>query len=186
MGEWILKVPDLGGEFTFNYELVSFLVVIALLVAGLVICLMGYKYLQTLIIVALGCFGGAVGIKIADSMTQNLILKMCFFVMFTFFSACVFYFISILIVSVLKALRIKNALAKRMYLVAAPIGAGVVGVVTYTSVYRSYIVAAALFVVLWISGTIWGKIRSSKRKTFHTYDELYNMKPLAKEEKEAC
>ena len=76
MGEWILKMPDMEGGLTFNYELVSFVMVIAFILAGLVLCFMGYKYLQALCIVALGCFCGLVGIRVADTMTQNLILKM--------------------------------------------------------------------------------------------------------------
>ncbi len=186
MGEWILKMPDMEGGLTFNYELVSFVMVIAFILAGLVLCFMGYKYLQALCIVALGCFCGLVGIRVADTMTQNLILKMCFFVMFTFLGVCIFYFLSILIISVLKALHIKNALAKRMYLFAALLGAAVVGAVTYIKIYNGLYVALGLFAVLGITGSLWGKKKAAERKPFHTYDELYEMKPLPKEEESAC
>lgn len=181
MDKWILKVPVWEGEIEFTYDTVSFLLIIVTLLAGLILCFMGYKYLQSLCLVVLGCLMGIVGIRLTDGMTQNLVLKMCLFVIFTFLGVCLFYGLSILAVSVLKILHIKEKSARYSYLISAFFGAGVVGVVTFLYIYRGILAVSVLSVVLFVSGAFWGKKQAAKRKVFHTYDELYEQKPLENE-----
>ena len=178
MEAFILNVPKWQGEITFSYGMVSFLIVIALLLVGLVLCFMGYKYLQTLCIVVLGCLSGATGIWIGDRMTDNPILKMCFFVMFTFLGVCLFNFISILIVSGMKKMQMQYKFSKWQYLISAILGAGLVSIVTYLRVYHSIPVAVALFVGLTAVSAFWGKKQALKRKIFYTYNDLYDREPL--------
>lgn len=176
MNKWILRVPVWGGAIEFNYDTVSFLLVIVTLLAGLILCFMGYKYLQALCLVVLGCLMGIAGIWLTDGMTQNLVLKMCLFVIFTFLGVCLFYGLSILVVSVLKKLHIKEKCARYNYLFSSFFGAGIVGVVTFLYIYRGILAVSVLSVVLFISGALWGKKQAAKRKVFHTYDELYEQK----------
>lgn len=186
MDKWILRVPAWEGEIEFTYDTVSFLLIIITLLAGLILCFMGYKYLQSLCLVVLGCLMGIVGIWLTDGMTQNLVLKMCLFVIFTFLGVCLFYGISILMVSVLKTLHIKEKYAPYTYLFSAFFGAGVVSVVTFLYVYRGILAVSVLFVVLFASGAFWGKKQAAKRKVFHTYDELYGQKPPEEEGGAPC
>lgn len=186
MDKWILKVPMWSGKVEFTYDMVSFLLIIGTLLAGLILCFMGYKYLQALCLVVLGCLMGVVGIKLTDGMTQNLVLKMCLFVIFTFLGVCLFYGFSILVVSVLKILHIKEKCARYSYLFSAFFGAGIVGVVTFFYVYRSILVVSVLSAVFFVSGALWGKKQAAKRKVFHTYDELYAQKPLEREGGAPC
>ena len=183
---FILKVPKWQGKILFDYETVSFLMVIALMLAGLVLCFMGYKYLQVLCILVLGCITGATGIWIGDRITSNPVIKMCFFVMFTFLGVCMFYFISILIAGMIKKLHIRYFISKWQYFIAAILGAGVVSTVTYLRVYRSTWVAVALFAGLTAAGTFWGKKQTAKRKPFYTYDDLYERSSSQEKGEEAC
>lgn len=186
MDKWILRVPVWGGAIEFTYDTVSFLLVIVTLLAGLILCFMGYKYLQALCLVVLGCLMGIVGIRLTDGMTQNLVLKMFLFVIFTFLGVCLFYGISILVVSVLRKLHIKEKCARYNYLLSAFFGAGIVGVVTFLYVYRGILAVSVLSAALFVSGAFWGKKQAAKRKVFHTYDELCERKPLEEEGGAPC
>ena len=186
MDKWILRVPMWEGTIEFTYDTVSFILVIVTLLAGLILCFMGYKYLQALCLVVLGCLMGIAGIRLTDGMTQNLVLKMCLFVIFTFLGVCLFYGFSIIVVSVLKILHIKEKCARYGYLFSAFFGAGIVGVVTYLYVYRNILAVSLLSVVLFVSGALWGKKQAAKRKVFHTYDELCELKPLEGEGGTPC
>lgn len=186
MNNWILRIPAWEGELRFTYETVFFFMVIATLLAGLVLCFMGYKYLQMLFLLVLGCLMGIMGIRVTDGMTQNLVLKMCLFVIFTFLGICMLYALSTIAVTVLKKLHIKEKTDRYSYLISAFLGAGIVGVVTYLCVYRSILIVFPAFVVLFAAGTLWGKKQAAKRKVFHTYDELCERKPLAEEGGTQC
>lgn len=186
MGNWILKVPKWEGELKFDYDTVHFILVIVTVLAGLVLCFMGYKYLQMLCLIVLGCLMGIAGVQITDGMTQNLVLKMCLFVIFMFLGICFLYGATILVVTTLKKLHIKEKSDRYRYLISAFLGAGVVGTVTFLCIYRSIFVVLPLSVVLFAAGAFWGKKHAAKQKVFHTYDELYERKPLTEEGGAPC
>lgn len=186
MNNLILRIPAWKGELKFTYETVFFFMVIATLLAGLMLCFMGYKYLQALFLIVLGCLMGIVGIRVTDGMTQNLVLKMCLFVIFTFLGICLLYALSNIAVTVLKKLHIKEKTDRYSYLISAFLGAGIVGVVTYLCVFRSILIVIPMSVLLFAAGSFWGKKRAAKRKVFHTYDELCERKPLTEEGGAQC
>lgn len=185
MRDFILNVPAWKGEMQFTYEMVEFLLTWFLLAAGLLLCFLGYKYAQTLFLFLFGTFSGVFGIKIAEKMTQSMVMRMTFFVLFTFFGVCLLYWISIMLGYVLNRLKLRTFLAKRIYLVTAICGSVVTGGVVYFRIYHNIYVACGLFVTLAVMGTLYGKKKAAKRRVFRTYDDLYQMKPLEEGEQSA-
>lgn len=174
-----MQVPRWNGAISFTYEVVTFFLVIALLAVGGMLCFFGYQYFFTLCMVILGCCCGMTGIWIADGMTQNRILQMCFFVMFTFLGTCLFYLVSIVIRSFLKKIHMRNTLKKNGYWIAAVLGAGIIGVVVYRNLYQRLWVAALLFAFFAGCGSLYGKKKAAERKPFYTYEDLLELSPLA-------
>ena len=85
MEDFILQVPQWQGEVRFDYTMVSFLLIWIVLFSAIMLCVWGYKYFQSMCLLVLGSLCGVVGIIAADTMTENLVLKMIFFIMFVFF-----------------------------------------------------------------------------------------------------
>ena len=181
MGNWILKIPEWKGAIIFDYETVFFIMVLAMMLSGLILCCEGYRYFQTLCTLVVGSILGMMGVQIGEITIQNIILKMSFFVIFAFFGTFVFYVFLIPVKSIFKKLSIWNVLCSKQYLFAAILGGGMVAVVLYQYVYRSLLTAWALFAILAITGALWGKRQAAERKPFYTYDDLYKMEPLPEE-----
>lgn len=178
MDKWILKVPEWKGAIIFDYETVFFIIVIAMIISGLVLCFMGYRYFQTLCTVVVGCILGFVGIQLGEAAVQNVVLKMSLFVMIAFMGTFLFYVILIPVKIGLRKLPFWEQICKKQYIFAAILGAGTVGIVAYQCVYRSLPAAIILFVGLTLTGAWWGKRQAAKRRPFYTYDDLYHREPL--------
>lgn len=182
MENFILEFPQFSRDNYFNYGVITFLLLIVGIIVGILICFKGYKYFQTLCILLMGCLCGVAGIWIADGMTRNPVGQMSFFVIFTFFGICFCFFITQVAASIFQTLKIKRKLLKALPYVAAVIGAGVTCGLVYGKVYRSLPVAAVLFALLAIGGSLYGRKKLAEGKVFHTYDDLCRMIPYGKKE----
>ena len=185
MEDFILKIPKWEGEIAFTSEVITLIIVIIALITGVTMCFWGYRYFQTIALILIGCICGVIGFKIGETMTANPVLQMCIFVMFTFLVVCLFYFLSILWATLLNRLKIQSFVQRSLHIVAALSGALIVGIVTYTQVFKNLIAVVIGTVVLAIGG-IWYGIRSIKAKrVFRTYEDLYKLKPLTEEKENA-
>lgn len=184
MDDLILKLPNVEADNYFTYDVVMFILLWILLATGILLCFWGYKYVQALLLLMLGGFCGVAGIMIADTMTQNVVLKMSFFVMFTFFGVCMLYLLSILLGVLLRKLGIREKLFKKMYLFTAILGGALTGGTVYLWIYRNVWVAA-LGLGLAVIGIIYGRKKAAERMPFYTYEDLYRMKPLEEGEADA-
>lgn len=182
MREKILKVPEWKGKIIFDYEMLHFCLVIAFLVAGLVLCFMGYKYMKTLCIAFLGCVFGALGVHVGEMVTQSDILKMCLFVVFVFAGVAIVYEISDALQPILRRWPSWVKLLEKQYLIAAVLGAGVTAVTVYSCIYRSIIIAGLIFLLLAVTATLYGKKKATNKKVFYTYDDLCARKPICEGE----
>lgn len=182
MEKRILKVPEWKGQIVFDYETVYFCLVIAFLLAGVILCFMGYKYMRTLCVAVLGCAAGVIGIRVGERLTQNQVLKMCLFVVSVYVSVAMIHVVSEALISAFRRLAVWEKLLKKQYIAAACLGAGVVAVTTYECVYRSPAIAAVLFVLLAVAGVLHGKKKSANRRIFYTYDDLCARKPVCGKE----
>lgn len=180
MEHFILKVPEWNGRIVFDWETVIFVLVIAILLAGLLLCFWGYRYLRTLCIVTLACITGIVSMQMAQKLADNAVVRMYAWILFTFICTCIFYYISCYINSLLRKLHMREKLADKTYLIAALLGAAVVSVDTYFAIYCSPLVLV-LFVMLAVAGTLHGKKKKASQRVFYTYEELYQRKALAEE-----
>lgn len=178
MEDFILKIPKWEGEIRFTYDAITFVLVWLMLLAGLLLCFWGYKYVQTLCLFVLGCLCGNIGIEIVENMIQNIVLKMYIFVMFLFISVCFLYLLSIMLGTVLRKFRIGDELIKKRYLLTAVCGGIVTGEVVYLRIYHNIWVAAVLFLGLAIMGSLYGKKKIAEQKPFLTYEDLYRMQSL--------
>lgn len=185
MESFILKVPVLNADNYFTYDVIMFLLLWLSLAAGILLCFWGYKYAQTLILLVLGCLCGIIGIRIGETMTSNTILKMCFFIMFTFFGVCMLYLVSILLSVLLVRLRLRDRLFQMLHIITAVLGAILIGALIYLQIFQNVWAAGAICVVMAVSGSMYGKKKAAERKPFYTYDDLYRMEPLEEDKEDA-
>ena len=185
MKDFILTIPKWEGQIIFSNELITLILVIIALIAGVLLCFWGYRYFQAIVLILLGCLCGMVGYKAGSGMTGNEVLQMIIFVMFAFFGVCMFYGLSILWVHITKKLGIQSFLQRSVHIMASLIGAFVVGFVTFTQVYCNLIVVAVITVLLAAAGIWYGMRNIKARRVFHTYDDLTKLKPLTEEKANA-
>lgn len=185
MENFILKIPKWEGQIEFSQETITLVIVIIALVTGVAMCFWGYRYFQTIALILIGCMCGVIGFRIGQEMTANQVLQMCIFVMFTFLGVCLFYFFAILWGTFLDKLKIQAFVQRSLHIIAAVLGALIVGIITYTQVFENLIAVIVGTVILAISG-IWYGIQSEKgKRVFRTYEDLYKMKPLTEEKTNA-
>lgn len=184
MEHLVLQVPTWDGQNYFTKEIIIFILIFLALIVGVLLCFWGYKYFQTLAVILCGCISGYIGILLTDYLTGQPVIKMCFFVIFTFFGCCFFYFLSVLLDSLLKMLHIKKALTGKMYLITSILGAVFTTFVLYTRVYNGWILNLVTLVLLATIGSIYQKKKEAERPDFHCYDDIYQMKPLEVKEEE--
>ena len=185
MEDFILQVPQWQGEMRFDYGIVSFLLIWIVLFSAIMLCIWGYKYFQSMCLLVIGSLCGVVGIIAADTMTDNTVLKMIFFIMFVFFGICFFYFFSIILVWIFKLLRIEKSLCKLEYLFASLLGSILAGGTVYQKIYHNFWIVSGATLILAVWSIVYGRKRAAQRKPFHTYDDLCKLKPLAEVQKDA-
>lgn len=177
MEQFIWNVPKWKGKIVFDYETMVFVLTIAVLVAGMLLCVFGCRYLSMMCMLAVCCFLGAAGLVIAERVTSNEVFKMSLFVIFTFFGACVVYCLSVLINYILRRVDLSEPIAKKSYLIAAVLGAGLVCADVYLYIYRNAVAAGLLFVLLAAGSAWYGKRRTDEARPFYTYDDLILLQP---------
>lgn len=177
MEQLIWNVPKWKGKIVFDYETMVFVLTIAVLAAGLSLCVFGCRYLSMMCMLVLCCLLGAAGLVIAERVTGNAVMKMSLFVIFTFFGTCIMYVLSALLNYILRRMRLREPIAKKSYLIAAVLGAGIICADVYLYIYRNAIAAALLFVLLAAGSAWYGKRRTDEARPFYTYDDLILLKP---------
>lgn len=185
MADFILQVPHAEADNYFTYDIIMFILLWIFLAAGILLCFWGYKYVQTMSLLLLGSLCGIAGITIAETMTKNAVLKMSFFIMFTFFGVCMLYLLSILLGALLRKLKIREKLLKKLYLFTAVFGAALTAGTVYLRIFRNVWAVAALGLLMAVAGIAYGTKKAALQKPFHTYEDLYRMKPLKEGETDA-
>lgn len=185
MNNFIFKLPAFEPENYFTSEVIMFIALCLSLVVGVLLCFWGYKYAQTLLLIILGCFCGNIGIRIGEHMTENMILKLCFFVMFTFFGICMLYGLSILLKLLIIRIGLRDKIHKRLYVITAVLGGIMTGMTVYFNIFKNLPVVCAAALILIALGIAYGKKKASVQRIFYTYDDLYRMKPAKEEETDA-
>ena len=184
MEHYILKLPAGSIKNYFTKDIVVFLIAIIVLLVGIILCFKGYKYFQTLITLILGCFSGYIGIELTDYLSANPIIKMIFFVIFTFIGSCLFYFLTVLIGFLLKKIHLEKNISNQMYIITSILGAMIIVFIVYTEIYNGWGLNLILFLFFTVTGIIYQKKKKAIQVDFHNYEDIINMKPLADEEKE--
>lgn len=175
MEKFVLNVPEWQGELVFSKEMIIFLGVILLIVVGILFCLWGYKYFGTILFMGIGavlCYGS---FRLVEPMTDNSVIRLFLTVSLTFLCLCFVYFLSIIWGFILDKLRIRTALAKRSYLLAAPLGAAILGLTIYFMIWRDEIVAGAIAAVCLIAGLIYQHSKRKKQVRFRSYNDLLKL-----------
>ena len=175
MDKFVLNVPKWQGELIFSKEILILVGVVLLIVVGILFCFWGYKYFGTILFMGIGaalCYGSFL---LVEPMTDNSVIRMFLTVSLTFLGLCFVYFLSIIWGFILDKLRIRTALAKRSYLLAAPLGAAILGLTIYFMIWRDMIVAGAITAVCLITGLIFQHSKRKKQVRFRTYNDLLKL-----------
>lgn len=183
MDKFVLHVPKWQGELLFTKELLVFAGVIILMLAGILFCFWGYKYFKTVLFLGVGTVACYVSFLLIEPMTGNLVIRMFLTVSLTFLGICIVYFLDIIWGYFLDKLRIRNALGKNIYLIAAPLGAAIIGLVIYWFIWRGLIEAVVIAAVCGVGGLVFQYFRRAKAVRFKCYNDLLRMpRPKADED----
>ncbi len=182
MKDFILEIPKWEGTLVFSEEVITLVLIVIALIAGVLLCFRGYRYFQTMTLILCGCLCGAGGYKLGVTITDIDILQMSIFVIFTFLGVCLLYFLSMILVNAMEKLHLTSLTNKVLNSVVSIAGAAIVGMIIYTKIYHNFGIVLALAVVLGISGTLYSLKKAETRRFFYTYDHLAKMKPLTEEE----
>lgn len=176
MDKFVLQVPTWQGELLFSKEIIVFLGVILLMIVGTLFCFWGYKYFRAVLFLGIGvvvCYGSYL---LVEPMTANLVIRMFLTVSLTFLGMCFVYFLDIVFGYLLDRLRIRSALGKRIYLVAAPFGAAILGLTIYFYIWRDVVVAFGIALCCLVPGLIIQHHKRKKMIRFRCYNDLLRLR----------
>ena len=179
MDKFVLHVPKWQGQMIFSKEILVFLGVILLTIVGTLFCFWGYKYFRTILFLGIGTVVCYLSYLLVEPMTANLAARMFLTVSLTLFGLVLLYFLDIIFVYFLDKLRIRNALGKHVYLLAAPLGAVILGLTVYHFIWRDAVTAVVLSAVCLTGGLVFQYFNRKKVVRFKCYNDLLKM-PLPK------
>lgn len=172
LDKFVLRVPKWQGELLFTEELLVFAGVILLMAVGILFCFWGYKYFRAVLFLGIGTVTCYASFRLVESMTGNLVVRMFLTVSLTFLGICIVYFLDIILGYFLDRLRIRNVLGKNLYLIAAPLGAVIIGMTVYWLIWRDQVTAAVAAAVCGVGGLIFQRSRRAKVVRFKCYNDL--------------
>lgn len=184
MDKFILNVPKWQGELLFSKEVLVFIGVILLVIVGILFCFWGYKYFRTVLFVGIGTVVCYAAYLLIEPMTANLVIRMFLTVSLTFFGVCILYFFHTIFVYILDRLRLGNVTGKYTYLIAAPLGAAVLGLTIYHFIWRDLTGAALTSAACGAAGLVYQHFQRKKTVRFRCYNDLLRL-PRSRSEAKA-
>lgn len=172
LDKFVLRVPEWQGELLFTGELLVFVGVIILMLVGILFCFWGYKYFKTVLFLGIGAVVCYVSFLLIEPMTGNLVIRMFLTVSMTFLGICIVYFLDIIWGYFLDGLRLRSVFGKNIYLIAAPLGAVIIGMTIYWFIWRGPVAAVVTAVACGTGGLIFQHFRREKAVRFKCYNDL--------------
>lgn len=172
LDKFVLRVPEWQGELLFTGELLVFVGVIILMLVGILFCFWGYKYFKTVLFLGIGAVVCYVSFLLIEPMTGNLVIRMFLTVSMTFLGICIVYFLDIIWGYFWDGLRLRSMFGKNIYLIAAPLGAVIIGMTIYWFIWRGPVAAVVTAVACGTGGLIFQHFRREKAVRFKCYNDL--------------
>lgn len=182
MQDFILEIPKWQGELTFSREWIILIAVILLVVIGIMFCFLGYKYFQTIVLIALSCGAYYLGYLIAEMLTQNPVLRLFAATMLAFLGICLLYLAVTIVGFIINRSKVKNFLIKCMIPFSAVAGGLILLLDIYFGIWHNAIAAGAIAVVMSAAGLAVQYKNRKKQIQFRTYDDLLKLQPITTKE----
>ncbi len=175
MDKFVLNVPKWQGELLFTKEMLVFVGIIILFLVGILFCFWGYKYFRTVLFLGIGAVVSYASFLLIEPMTGNPVVRMFLTVSLTFLGICIVYFLDIILGYFMDRLRLRSILGKNIFLLAAPLGAVIIGLTIYWFIWRGLTVSVVTAGVCGAAGLIFQYINRKKTVRFRCYNDLLQM-----------
>ena len=182
MNKVMIRIPEWQGEFVYSKEVLLLVMTILLVIAGILLCFLGYQFFQTICFMGIAAAMLYIGYLLVELMTQNKVLQLFLSVPFAFFGVCMAYIVFVLLDYILRKLRVKDLLVRIGFLLTALLGGALLFVTIYFWIYRDMLIALIIGALMAVFGAIYQHVNQDKRIKYKTYGDIVAMKrPQEKE-----
>ncbi len=176
MSNFIFKLPTWEGKILFNYDTISFFLLLVTLIVGILICFWGYKYFQTLSFMFIASVYGYFAIAVLQGLTNNMILQMAGFILFVFTATSISILVFNILTKIIFTKKITASYQKNIHVISSVLGGAIVGTAVYFNIFRNIFVAIPLAILLFLMGMLHQKKGKKNQIYFKTYEQLQTMK----------
>lgn len=182
MQDFILQIPEWQDELTFSREWIILIAVIFLVVTGVMFCFLGYKYFQTVVLMALSCGAYYLGCLISEMLTPNPVLQLFIATMLAFLEICLLYFAVTFVSFMINRSGVKNFLIKCMIPFSAVAGGMILLLDIYFGIWHNIIAAGMIAMGMSVTGLAVQYKKRKKQIQFRTYGDLLKLQPMTTKE----
>lgn len=172
MEYFVLQVPRWTGKLLFDYDSISFFIVVFMLLVCLALSFWGYKYMMVLLMCFIGSIFAKIALPFTGTFTSNDVIWMALFVTLTFLCEVLLLLLLHMAASRFRNLEAKFERWKKFYGASALVGTSCLAVVVYLYVYRNILILLLGWVVVSILAVAWCRRQSKKNIIFYTYDDI--------------
>ncbi len=186
-GEFLIKLPSFSEglkDGLFSYELMILIALIFVMLSCVLLCFFGRKFFTTFFFIIAGMAGGYAGLVISRNMTDNKLMQLYFMMIFVFIGFFVFYAVSIILSSIAGFFKLRDS-SGNFFVIFTSLAGALIGAVTiFFFIYSNIFISLIFALLTFIPGLIFQIKQGKNDRTFYSYKDLYELKPICSPEDE--